>query len=331
MQGFFVPRRTSQLPHFFPIFIKRLLKDIIFGIFRYTDYMGHYRQSEEYNQHVAKNGLLVERIGNVIVLIRQIPLLGSIIKIQRCPTEVPFTEIKRLAKSFHALFVIIDSDTKTEETGRAKLEQDFKTNGYKNLGFNISPTKTAIIDLTRSEESLLASFDSDIRQHIKRNKRQEISIRVTESFEELYALLREAGQRRQFFVQETEEWKSQWGSFGKQAKIILAYQNGEIIGGNMFLAKPPLAFGLFLPTTEEGKRVHIAPTLIWEGFKLAKMAGCTSFDLDGIYDSRYNAPKKWLGLTAFKRKFHGHEVEYIHAKIKIYAWYIRPFGWLGLL
>lgn len=293
--------------------------------------MGHYRQSEEYNQYFAKNGRVVERIGSTLVLVRKIPLLGSIIKIQRCPTDVPFTEIERLAKVHKALCVIIDADTKTEDASYSQLEQAFKSNGYRDLSFVLCPTKTAYLDLTKSEASLLASFDQDIRRYIKRNQNKGVTTRVTKSFGELYPLLREAGRRRHFFVQSLSDWTSQWGSFGKQAKIILAYQNGELLGGNMSLVRPPLGFGLFLPTTEKGRRAHAAPTLVWEALKLAKMAGCTSFDLDGLYDARYGSPKKWLGLTAFKRKFRGHEVEFIHAKIKIYAWYLKPFGWLGLL
>lgn len=293
--------------------------------------MAHYRQSEEYNQYLAKNGWVIERVGSTLVLIRKIPFLGSIIKIQRCPTDIPFAEIEKLAKAYRALYVIIEASTKTEDANYPTLEQAFKADGYRDLSFALCPTKTSCIDLTKSEASLLAGFDRDIRRCLKRNSEKGITTRVTESAGELYPLLREAGRRRHFFVQPPADWQSQWGSFGKNAKIILAYQNGELLGGNMSLIKPPLGFGLFLPTTEKGKRAHVAPTLVWEGLKLAKAAGCTSFDLDGIYDARYGSPKKWLGLTAFKRKFRGHEVEFIPAKIKIYAWYIKPFRWLGFL
>ena len=177
----------------------------------------------------------------------------------------------------------------------------------------------------------MSSFDPEIRRSLKKNLKKNISLRTTDHFDDFYALLSESGHRRHFFVQTLADWQDQWGSFGSQARVILADLDGKLLGGNMLLVKPPLAFGLFLPTTQSGRGHQIAATLIWAGLKLAKSCGCTLFDLDGLYDDRYQSPKKWKGLTAFKRKFNGHEVEFMRSKIKIYAWYLKPLGWLGLL
>lgn len=293
--------------------------------------MADYRQSEEYSQFFSKKGWVVERAGSTLVLIKKIPWIGSIIKIQRGSANTPLVEIEKIAKENKALFVAIEPDIKTEDIRYTELEQIFKREGYKDLNFFLSPTKTAYIDLTKSEENLLSSFDQDIRKSLRRNLKKDISFRVVDHLEEFYSLLYEAGRRRNFFVQTFSDWKDQWGSFGKQAQVILAYLDGKLLGGNMFLIKPPAAFGLFLPTTESGRHNRIASTLIWEGLKLAKRRGCTSFDLDGLYDDRYKSPKKWRGITAFKRKFKGHEVEFMHSKVKIYSWYLKPLGWLGLL
>lgn len=294
--------------------------------------MADYRQSEEYSQYFSKNGWVVERVGPTLVLIKKIPWIGSIIKIQRCPANTPLVEIEKIAKKNRALFVVIEPDIKTEDAGYASLEQIFKSNGYRDLNFFLSPTKTAYIDLSKSEEKLLSSFDEDILRSLRRNLKKDISFRLSSNMEEFYSLLDEAGNRRNFSVQAFSDWRDQWGSFGSQTQIILAYLNGEgLLGGNMFLIKPPAAFGLFLPTTEAGRHHRIASNLVWEGLKLAKNRGCTLFDLDGIYDDRYKSPKKWRGVTTFKRKFNGHEVEFMRPKVKIYAWYLKPLGWLGLL
>ena len=293
--------------------------------------MADYRQSEEYSQYFSKKGWIVERIESTLVLIKKIPWIGSIIKIQRCCADVPLAEIERITKKNGALFVVIEPDIKTEDTGYTPLEQIFKLNGYKDLNFFLSPTKTAYIDLSKSEENILSSFDKDIRKSLRRNLKKGISFRLSSNLEEFYSLLYEAGKRRNFSVQTFSDWKDQWGSFGRQAQIILAFADGNILGGNMFITKPPVAFGLFLPTTEYGRSTRIAATLIWEGLKLAKRDGCTSFDLDGLYDDRYKSPKKWRGVTTFKRKFNGHEVEFMRPKVKIYSWFLKPLGWLRLL
>lgn len=293
--------------------------------------MVDYRQSEEYGRYFSKKGWLVENVGETLVLIKKIPWIGSIIKIQRCSGEISLVEIEKMARKNRALFVVIEPDIKTEDAYYTKLEQIFKLSGYKDLNYFLSPTKTAYIDLSKSEENILSSFDKDILRSLIRNLKKDISFRLSSNLEEFYSLLDEAGKRRNFSVQSFSDWRDQWGSFGRQTPIILAFLDGELLGGNMFLIKPPAAFGLFLPTTEYGRSTRIAASLIWEGLKLAKSHGCTSFDLDGLYDVRYKSPKKWRGVTTFKRKFNGHEVEFMRPKVKVYAWYLKPLGWLGLL
>jgi len=290
-----------------------------------------YRQSEQYSQYFSKKGWVVEKIGTTLVLIKKLPWIGSIIKIQRGAADTSLVEVEKMARENKALFTVIEPDIKTENPRYTQLEQTFKLNGYKDLSFFLSPTKTAYIDLSKSEENILSSFDKDIRKSLRRNLKKAISFRLSSNLEEFYSLLYEAGTRRNFSVQAFSDWKDQWGSFGSQAQIILSFLDGELLGGNMFLINPPAAFGLFLPTTENGRSIQIAATLIWEGLKLAKKKGCVSFDLDGLYDDRYKSPKKWRGVTTFKRKFNGHEVEFMRSKVKIYAWYLKPLGWLGLL
>jgi len=289
-----------------------------------------YRQSEEYCRYFLNSGWQVEKADDTKILIKKLPLLGNIIKIQRCNT-VPFRGIEKIAKRDRTLFAIVEAATTTEDITYIKVDTEFKVHGYKNLKLRLCPTKTVYINLTKSEDEILAGFDASIKKTIKRNQNEGVTTKITDSFEKIYPLLQEAGKRRHFFVQSYVDWKKQWGAFGAKTKVILAYKDGELLGGNMFLVATPTAFGLFLPTTSAGRSLHVAATLLWEGLKIARANGCTTFDLEGIYDDRFHAPKKWLGLTKFKRKFKGREVEFIPAKIKIFAWYFKPLGWLGLL
>ncbi len=293
--------------------------------------MTDYRQSEEYNRYFAQNGWLVEKSGSTVILIRKIPLLGSVIKIKRCPPDLSLAKLEAVAQTHRALVIKIEVDIKTSDPGCGPLEKEFQRNGYRDSRFVFCPSKTAYIDLTKDENDLYAGFEKDIRKDIERNRKDGVEVKIAKTFEEIYPLLKEAGEKRHFVVQNYNDWKNQWGAFGDKAKVVLAYKNGGSIGGNMFLVTPPLAFGLFLPISQIGRSLKVAGTLLWEGFKLAKQAGGRSFDLEGVYDDRYGSPKEWLGLTTFKRKFRGREAEFIRAQIKVRSWYLKPFGWLGLL
>lgn len=292
--------------------------------------MEDYRQSEEYSQYYSNKGWNVEKVGNTRVLIKNIPLIGSFIKIQRGSANTSLVDIDNYAKRNKALLVVIEPNIKTEDARYKSFELELTNYGYNNLNIFLSPTKTTYIDLNQKEEDILASFDQDIRKGLRKNTHKNITFKIVKDIEEIYSVLHEAGHKQNIFIQTLDDWKNKWGLFGDQIQVILAYLDGTLLGGNMFTIKPPVAYGLFLPTTELGKENKIAATLIWEAVKLTKESGCTQFDLNGLYDDRYNLPKRWQGLTAFKRKFNGREVEFMHPKVKVYSKYFKPLGWLGL-
>ena len=293
--------------------------------------MDDYRQSEVYCQYFSKRGWATETVGSTKILIKKIPFLGTILRIQRGPSSNTLADIDNFAKKNKALMLFIESDIKTENADYKEFDKTFKLLGYKNINLFLSPTKTTYIDLSKSETAILASFDQDIRKQLKRNSKKNISFKTVGCMDEFYSIDYETSRRGKYFVHSFKNWKAKWEPFGDEVQFILAYIDGELLGGNMFTVQPPVAFGLSLPSTVHGKSNRIAATLIWEGIKRAKALGCTKFDLNGLYDERYNAPIKWVGLTAFKRKFKGNEVEFMHPKIKIYKWYLRPLERLGLL
>jgi len=293
--------------------------------------MGDYRQSDAYCEYFSKKGLVTDSIGATRALSKHVPLIGTVIRIQRGSANTPIADIDAFAKKHSAAMLFIETDGVSESALYAKDVAEFTRLGFTDINFFLSPTKTTRINLLESESAILAGFDRDIRKHLKLNSEKGITFKTTDCMEEFYNLVTEASHRGKYFVQPFSGWKNKWSPFGNQVRFILAYLDGKLLGGNMFTVQPPYAFGLSLPSTEFGRNHQISATLIWEGLLCAKSLGCSEFDLNGLYDERYKAPKKWLGLTAFKRKFRGHEVEFMHPKIKVYKWYLKPLEKLGLL
>lgn len=293
--------------------------------------MADYRQSEEYNQYFATHGWIVERAGSVAVLVRKLPLLGAVIKIKRCPKEIDLGLVESLAKKYRAGLIKIEADVNFYDQNYEILEGQFRESGYSNSKLSYSPTKTSYIDLTKSQSDLFLGFDSDVQKNIKRNEKKGIRVKTAENIEDIYPLIEYAGKSRHFIFQKYSDWKSQWKAFNRKAKVLMAYDGENILGGNMFIIQDSKAYGIFLPLFEAGRKENAAYTLMWEGFKVAKSEGCQIFDLEGIYDARYGSPKSWLGLTNFKRKFNGKEIEFMRSKVKARVWYLKPFAWTGIL
>ncbi|KKP30162.1 MAG: hypothetical protein UR20_C0056G0005 [Candidatus Woesebacteria bacterium GW2011_GWE2_31_6] len=67
------------------------------------------RQTLEYANYLKSNGWIVERINGINYFIKKLPLLGSILKLQR-PKEIDFKIIKKLSKKYGVFQTIIEPE-----------------------------------------------------------------------------------------------------------------------------------------------------------------------------------------------------------------------------
>ncbi len=293
--------------------------------------MEDYRQSEAYCSYFKNRNWLVEKINNTNVLIKRFPFIGSILIVHRGAINMPLDQLEELAKKHKVFISFIEPNITTEEKNYREYEKLLFANGYKDFSYNLSPTKTIINDLLQTEAKIVSTFNQDIRKNLSNNSTKNIEFNHINSYELFYEILEKAGKRSNLYNLKFSDWKDKWSPFKNDLKMITATLNGELIGANMFIIKPPKAYGIFLPVTLTGRNEHIAGSLLLESFMLAKNNGCTEFDLNGLYDVRYNAPIRWQGLTAFKRKFRGREVEFMPTKIKLYTTKLLPLEKLKML
>ena len=116
------------------------------------------RQTVQYANYLSKIDWVVERISEINYFIKKIPLVGSIIKIQR-PEEIRINKIRELSKKYRAFQIIIEPKT------------EFDAKYLSSLGFRLSkspylPTKTLQLDLTKSREALWRNLEKDAKSAI---------------------------------------------------------------------------------------------------------------------------------------------------------------------
>src|SRR3989304_2353269 len=117
------------------------------------------RQTPQYAKYLSKIEWEVERVAEINYFIKKFPLIGSILKIQR-PEEVGIKKIREITKKHRVFQVIVEP----------KNELDAKY--LSSLGFKITkaaylPTKTLVLDLTKTEKRLLRGFKKDARYAIR--------------------------------------------------------------------------------------------------------------------------------------------------------------------
>lgn len=271
------------------------------------------RQSPEYAAYMQKIGWLVEKVTTgsqtTNVFIKKLPLAGSVIKIQRPDPPIPFDEIELLAQQYRALFVKIEPNQTADS-------RQLTADSYAMDTWPLLPTKTIVIDLEKTEDELLNSFDKTTRYQLRQAQKNNLHLSIIQNNSESISDIRKFSQlwhknakERGFWTPFEKQLILLWQSFGPKAFLVTASNNDQQqLAGALILVHDQTAYYLHAFSTPTGRKQSAPTMVVWEVMKLAKDKNCRFFDFEGIYDPRYHKyTRKWLGFTRFKQGFGGQE------------------------
>jgi len=266
------------------------------------------RQSPQYADFLRREGWIVERAGSVNYFIKKLPMLGSIMKIQR-PEKIDFGVIDTFARKYHVFHIIAEPKNDLEASLLA-------SNGFKLSKSTYLPSKTLQIDLTQPKETILKHFKKDARHAIRQGSGQIIKTYSTDSELKRWRQAWKNSVKFDRYVPSADQLINLRKSFPLNHPTFLASHNisGRIIGGALFTLishgkSNYISYYWYGFTNNEGRSSLSQYSLLWQGILWAKKMGCKVFDFEGVYDSRF-PNKSWLGFTHFKRSFGGTEVLY---------------------
>ncbi len=191
----------------------------------------------------------------------------------------------------------------------------------KNLGLVESPMHlaaehTVMVDLTLSEDEMLAKMRRQTRYEVRRADKLGIVVTHDNSekiFEEFHQVQAETAKRQNFVPPSLKTLMAEREAFGNNATIYIAKTaEGEEI-----------AYGLVIRDCLEGDYYEAASTplnrkipgayaLLWQAMKDLKKDGYKRFNLWGIAPP--DQPNhRYAGVTTFKTGFGGEVVEYVPA------------------
>lgn len=274
------------------------------------------RQSENYAEYLRSQGWIVEQIDRINYFIRKIPILGSVLKIQR-PEKIDFKSVNQLISKYRPFQIIIEPNTMAEG-------QRLIANGYKLSKSPFLPTKTIQTDLTQSINNIFRNFSKDARYSIKRGERiKTMECSTLDEINDFYKAWKNCVNFNRY-VPSLDSLLKIKKSFpclaGRRAQnkcLFLTSHNkvGDIIGGALFTTSSHadvsdyITFYWYGFTNKEGRTSLSQYALLYQGILWAKKNGSKVFDFEGIYDERF-PNKSWLGFTHFKKQFGGTEVSY---------------------
>ncbi len=263
------------------------------------------RQTPKYAKYLRKTGWQVVQLNHVNCFIKNIPVIGPIIKVQR-PEIIPLKKIERLAMKHHAFQVIIEP--------KNKLDAKFlTTNKYKESKKPFLPTKTLHLNLTKTKEELIKGLKKDARLAIRKNNQISISeLRLKDVGRFRNAWKRAVSKKR--YVPPLSHLKALKRTFADKALFLVTNNNSA---GAIFLIGDKIAYYWQAFSNKEGRKSLAQYKIIWEGILKSKAKGIKILDFEGIYDERF-PNKSWHGFSHFKKSFGGHEIEYPGVFTKTY-------------
>lgn len=213
------------------------------------------------------------------------------------------------------------------------IEKNLENLSFKKLHYDIEPSQTLILDITKSEEELLAQMHEKWRYNIRLAERKGVEIknfqfpptkpRVLDKvgtipnfqYEAFWNLLEKTSKRQKIKIHPKEYYHKQLeiNSEDFKAHLFVAEYESQAIAANIVVFFGQRATYLHGATSAENREAMAPHLLQWKQIREARRRGCAEYDFWGIVNEHTLDKRKkfWEGFTRFKKGFGGREVNYI--------------------
>lgn len=287
-----------------------------------------------------------------LVLQRTIPIRGfaAVLRVLYAPKgpllrdwgdaplrQLVLSDLCDLGRQQGAIFIKIDPDVRLgeglpamEENTQAECQgnqvvSDLKAHGWVFSAEQIQFRNTIELDLTVSEEILLARMKQKTRYNIRLAQRKGVIVRAggLDDLSALFRMYAETSVRDGFVIRDEGYYRLLWKTFltdqtssipseQPYAKVLVAEVSGEAVAALFvfyFAEKAWYLLGMSRDAHREKMPNHL---LQWEAIRQAKAAGCRVYDLWGAPDEFVESDPLW-GVYRFKEGLGGVVVRHLGA------------------
>lgn len=278
----------------------------------------HIVQSPEWGEVKTKIGTPAVRSGKVQFTLHKVPFLPF--NVGYCPKvdieKIDWEGLKAAAKKHRCIFVKLEPNQPFNHLTIQPLRPSKP----------IFATQTILLDLTKSEEDLLANMKQKTRYNVRLAEKKGVVVEERndpEALEIFLKLQKETAKRQGFFVHPDSYYRTVWEVLHPKGMAYLLVASVEHALGNHATMQPcnhsvPLVAWMLLRyknilyypyggSSVEHRKFMPSNLMMWEAIKLGKRLGCKVFDLWGATDDK-NDP--WYGFTRFKLGYGGQLVSF---------------------
>jgi lipid II:glycine glycyltransferase (peptidoglycan interpeptide bridge formation enzyme) len=198
-------------------------------------------------------------------------------------------ELVRVARSQRATFLRFEPDVLEDSPGSDSLRARLRQLGFKTSERTLQPRSTIRLDLTPTDEQLMAAFSKGHRADIRRAERNGVAIRVgapEADADVLHQMLVATNQRKRFGFHSAGYYRLLLHAFGDAARLQIAELNGQPIAASLVLAWGRHGTYLAAGSNSLGLEHRAAHLLQWHAIRWARERGAGTWDMWGIADAR---------------------------------------------
>ena len=278
--------------------------------------VSHPLQAYEWGEFRQATGVKVVRGGGMQITIHKIPHtpwnVGYLPK-GPMPTKEQVEVLGKVAKENNCIFIKVEPKVEAQDFQKEML--DFRKWGFV-AGRPLFTKYNFVLDVTPSEEQLLASFKQKTRYNIKVAEKRGVTVEIDNSeaaFERYLQLTEETTKRQGFYAHSRDYHQTMWDSLHPAgiAHLLTAKYEGEIITTWVLFKFGDSLYYPYGASTREHREVMANNLVMWEAIKLAKKWGLHYLDMWGALGPEPDSHDPWYGFHNFKSGYGARHVEYV--------------------
>lgn len=225
--------------------------------------------------------------------------------------EKVFAKIIKTAQEEKCVFVRMRPQLKADADNLKLLEKM----GMEKSPMHLAAEHTVMIDLTKSEEELLAEMRRQTRYEVRRADKLGIKVEKSNDkaiFEEFHAVQAETAKRQNFVPPSQEVLLAEKEAFGDNITIYKATSEGKPVAYGLIIKSGAEADYYEAASTELNRKLPGAYALLWQAMRDLKKEDYSRFNLWGIAPAG-QPNHRYAGVTTFKTGFGGEILEFVPA------------------
>lgn len=296
-------------------------------------------QTQEWAMVKENQGWRVHWVEEILVLEKSLPLGFSFlyapeVDFYKIKNDTFYAKIKEIAKKNKTIFTRLDFINQKSSIINKKIPKILANFGLIKSFEEIQPEFRQIINITGSEEHILAHMKPKGRYNIKVAQKYQVScikykgLETQEGIDIFYDLFKKTASRDGFGIRPKKYFEDLVKILQEKnlVEVLVARYNGKAVAAGIFTFYGDMASYLYGASSNENRQVMAPYLMHLEVIREAKKRNCKFYDLLAIEPFRHPEPAgegsqgilrpaqndrkhKYAGITRFKEQFGGVKIQ----------------------